>query len=167
MGKFGSPYGTRGWLRLFSFTDERTSIFDYSPLYVKQDGHWTEITISQWKNHNKSLVCAVDTIATRNDAQLWTNVEVYADTSNLPALPEDEHYWQDLYNMEVVTTKGYHLGQVDSILETGSNDVLVVKANDNDAFGQKERLVPFIEKQVIVNVDYQLKQIEVDWDPDF
>ena len=35
-------------------------------------------------------------------------------------------------------------------METGSNDVLVVKANRNDGFGKKERLIPYIEDQVIV-----------------
>jgi 16S rRNA processing protein RimM len=53
------------------------------------------------------------------------------------------------------------------MMETGSNDVLVIKANSNDAFGQKERLVPFIEQQVISNIDITNKLIEVNWEPDF
>ncbi|TON92299.1 ribosome maturation factor RimM, partial [Vibrio parahaemolyticus] len=53
------------------------------------------------------------------------------------------------------------------MLETGSNDVLVVKANLKDAFGQKERLIPFLEEQVIIKVDREAQRIEVDWDPGF
>ncbi|TOO26806.1 PRC-barrel domain-containing protein, partial [Vibrio parahaemolyticus] len=56
---------------------------------------------------------------------------------------------------------------VTDMLETGSNDVLVVKANLKDAFGQKERLIPFLEEQVIINVDREAQRIEVDWDPGF
>ena len=52
-------------------------------------------------------------------------------------------------------------------METGSKDVLVVKANSNDAFGQKERLIPFIEEQVILNVDITGQLITVNWEPDF
>ncbi len=39
------------------------------------------------------------------------------------------------------------------MMETGSNDVMVVKANLKDAFGMKERLIPFLHGQVIKKVD--------------
>lgn len=51
------------------------------------------------------------------------------------------------------------------MMETGSNDVLVIKANLKDAFGIKERLVPFLDGQVIKKVDLTTRSIEVDWDP--
>ncbi len=50
------------------------------------------------------------------------------------------------------------------MMETGSNDVLVIKANLKDAFGIKERLVPFLDGQVIKKVDLTTRSIEVDWD---
>jgi 16S rRNA processing protein RimM len=45
--------------------------------------------------------------------------------------------------------------------------VLLVKANLNDAFGQKERMVPYLLDQVIKQVDRQAKTVTVDWDPAF
>jgi len=45
-------------------------------------------------------------------------------------------------------------------MATGSNDVLVVK-------GERERLIPFIQEQVIKGVDLDAGVILVDWDPDF
>jgi 16S rRNA processing protein RimM len=67
----------------------------------------------------------------------------------------------------VVNRSGYNLGQVTDLMETGSNDVLVVKANLKDAFGKKERLIPFVESQIIDNVDRESQTITVDWDPSF
>jgi 16S rRNA processing protein RimM len=52
-------------------------------------------------------------------------------------------------------------------METGSNDVLVVKANSKDAFGQAERLIPFLTDTVIKEVKYEAREITVDWDPGF
>jgi len=68
---------------------------------------------------------------------------------------------------QVVTTEGYELGKVIDMMETGSNDVLVVKANLKDAFGAQERLIPFLDEQVIKNVDLTTRTIKVDWDPGF
>ena len=52
------------------------------------------------------------------------------------------------------------LGVVDHLVETGSNDVLVLK-------GEKERLVPFIQGDVITMIDLESAEMVVDWDPEF
>ena len=70
---------------------------------------------------------------------LLTNCEIVVDSSQLPQLEEGDYYWKDLMGCQVVTTEGYSLGKVIDMMETGSNDVLVIKANLKDAFGIKER----------------------------
>ncbi|HAS62671.1 MAG TPA: ribosome maturation factor RimM [Vibrio sp.] len=167
VGKFGATYGIRGWLKVFSYTDNAESIFDYSPWFLSQKGEWVEYKVESWKRHGQGYVCKLAGLDVREDAQLMTNFEIAIDPAVLPELSEDEFYWRELFGMQVVTTKGYDLGVVTDILETGSNDVLVVKANLKDAFGQKERLIPFLEEQVIIKVDREAQRIEVDWDPGF
>jgi 16S rRNA processing protein RimM len=167
MGKLGSTYGIRGWLKVFSYTDNAESIFDYSPWYLNQKGKWVEYKVESWKRHGQGYVCKLAGLDVREDAQLMTNFEIAIDPASLPELSEDEFYWRELFGMQVFTTKGYDLGEVTDLLETGSNDVLVIKANLKDAFGQKERLVPYLEEQVIKKVDREAQRIEVDWDPGF
>ena len=84
-----------------------------------------------------------------------------------PVLDDGEYYWKDLMDLKVVNEQGYDLGVVTDLMETGSNDVLVVKANRTDAFGKKERLIPFLTDSVIKTVDKAQGRIIVDWDPDF
>ncbi|WNJ94384.1 ribosome maturation factor RimM [Vibrio ruber] len=167
VGKFGSTYGIRGWLKVFSFTDNPESIFDYSPWYINRKGEWIEYKVESWKRHNKGMVVKLEGLDLREDSHLLTNFEISVDSASLPELSEDEFYWRELFGMQVITTGGYHLGEVVDLMETGSNDVLVVKANLKDAFGQKERLIPFLEEQVIKNIDRSAQRIEVDWDPGF
>ncbi len=50
----------------------------------------------------------------------------------MPATAADEYYWSDLIGLPVVTLDGLVLGTVDHLIETGANDVLVVK-------GERER----------------------------
>lgn len=97
----------------------------------------------------------------------YTNAEIAVYAEQLPELPEGEFYWRDLIGMSVVTNKGYDLGVVDDLMETGSNDVLVVKANKKDAFGQSERLIPFLTDSVILDVNHEERKVTVDWDPAF
>ncbi|KAA1461413.1 ribosome maturation factor RimM, partial [Enterobacter hormaechei] len=88
-------------------------------------------------------------------------------SEQLPELDTGDYYWKDLIGCQVISTAGYNLGTVNDMMETGSNDVMVVKANLKDAFGVKERLIPFLDGQVIKKVDLATKTIEVDWDPGF
>ena len=103
----------------------------------------------------------------REEAQALTGVDIAIMPGALPSLPEGEYYWRDLMGCQVANLKGYQMGEVTEMMETGSNDVLVVKAKVNDAYGMKERLIPFIEGQVVKKIDLAARTIEVDWDPDF
>lgn len=167
VGKLGASYGIRGWLKVFSYTEQAENIFSYSPWFIKVRGQWQVFQVEDWKRHNQGYVGKLKGLDSREDAQALTNAEIAINADVLPALSNDEFYWRELYGMSVFTTKGYDLGKVTDILETGSNDVLVVAANPKDAFGQKERLIPFLDEQVIKHIDRTAQRIEVDWDPGF
>jgi 16S rRNA processing protein RimM len=167
VGRLAGVYGVKGWQKLLSFTDIPESIFEYQPWMLMRQGNLQEFTVSDWKRHNKGYIVKLEQIEQREAAQALTGLDIYVNSTALPELDEDEYYWRDLVGMQVITEKGYNLGVVTELLETGSNDVLVVKANSNDAFGQQERLLPFLEGSVIIRVDKADKQIVVDWDPGF
>lgn len=167
VGKFGASYGIRGWIKVFSFTEDQGTLFDYQPWFIKQAGKWQEVIVESVKQHNQEIIVKLNGIEDRDIATTLTNLEIYVDGDNLPKLAEGDFYWKDLIGCKVITTAGYDLGQVTDLMETGSNDVLVVKANLKDAFGARERLIPFVEQQVIKNVDLNSKQVIVDWDPAF
>ncbi|MGL9774376.1 MAG: ribosome maturation factor RimM [Sodalis sp. (in: enterobacteria)] len=167
VGKMGSAYGIRGWLGVFSSTEETESIFDYQPWFIKRAGEWQPIGLESWKRHNQDLIIKVRDIEDREAATLLTNCEIVVDASQLPDLDSGEYYWKDLLGCQVITVGVYQLGEVIDLMKTGSNDVLVVKANLKDAFGIQERLIPFLDGQVIKNVDLATHVIEVDWDPGF
>lgn len=167
LGKMGSTYGIRGWLRVFSSTEEAESIFDYQPWFIQTQGSWHCVEIESWRHHNQDMIIKVKGIDDRDAATLLTNREIVVDSAQLPELEEGDYYWKDLIGCQVVTSSGYQLGSVIDMMETGSNDVLVIRANLKDAFGIKERLVPFLTGQVIKHVYLSTRTIEVDWDPGF
>lgn len=167
LGKVGAVYGIKGWLKIHSFTDDQEAILDYFPWSLKLGNKIQSVEITDWRKHNNGLVVKVAGIDDRDVAQKLVGAEIFVSEDALSDLPEGEFYWRDLIGMSVVTDKGYDLGQVSDIMETGANDVLVVKANLKDGFGKKERLIPYLIDQVILSVSTENKQICVDWDPGF
>ena len=166
VGKLGSTYGIRGWLRVYSSTEEAESIFDYQPWFLKIKNQWQPTEIESWKHHNNDLIIKLKGVDDRETAQTLANIEIGVDLNQLPELEEGDYYWHDLIGCQVINLAGYDMGTVAEIMETGSNDVLVIRANLKDAFGKQERLIPYIDT-VVKRVDLTTKTIEVDWDAGF
>lgn len=166
VGKLGSTYGIRGWLRIYSSTEQAESIFDYQPWFLNIKGQWQAVELESWRYHSHDLIVKLKNIDDRDVAQTLTNVEIGVSADNFPEL-EEGYYWHDLIGCQVLNLEGYQLGVVNDMMETGSNDVFVVKANLNDAFSKQERLIPYLEQTVVKRVDLATKTIEVDWDAGF
>lgn len=167
VGKLGSTYGIRGWLRLYSSTEQSESIFDYQPWFLKIKDQWQQIELESWRYHSNDLLVKLTGVDDREAAQLLANVEIGVDLNCFPELVDGDYYWHDLIGCQVVNLDGYVMGMVSELMETGSNDVLVVRASSKDAFGKQERLIPFLYEQVVKRVDLATKTIEVDWDAGF
>lgn len=165
VGKIGAPYGVKGWVKITSYTDDIEGIFSYSPWLLGGDNEAYQV--DHWRTHNKGVIAKLVGVETRDDAESIKNLEISIKADQLPQLADDEFYWRELVGMQVVTLKGYDLGVVKELFETGANDVMLVKANPNDAFGQKERMLPYLYEQVIKEVNKAENTITVDWDPGF
>jgi 16S rRNA processing protein RimM len=90
------------------------------------------------------------------------------DKALLPDLIGNEYYWHQLVGLEVVSVLQdgtSRLGVVDSLLETGANDVLVIKG-DFDSLDREERLIPY-SNEFVKSIDLEKQIITVVWDPEF
>ncbi len=168
VGRLGATYGVKGWQKVQSFTDDPTAIFEYSPWSIGPSASQVKPCKSfEWRRHSNSYIVKFADIDQREMAQQITGQFIWIERTNLPTPENGEHYWQDLIGCQVVTTDGVSLGKVTSLMETGSNDVLVVKASVGDDLTHKERLIPFVDEQFICQVCTTSKQITVNWDPAF
>ena len=160
MGRIASPFGVRGWLRVSAFTAVADQLLDYSPWYLNLQGQWQAVKPLAGRPHGKGLVVQLQTCHDRDAAAALTGTDIGIYRSQLPPVDSDEYYWTDLVGLQVVSIDGRMLGVVDNLLETGANDVLVVR-------GEHQCLVPYIKGQVVKSVDLEARTIRVDWDPDF
>ncbi|AIN47110.1 ribosome maturation factor RimM [Candidatus Palibaumannia cicadellinicola] len=167
LGNISSAYGIRGWLKIVSSTEYAESIFDYQPWFIKRVDTWQQIALDDWKSSHNNIIIKIKNIQNREGAKLLTNCKIIVDASQLPDLSDGEYYWKDLIGCQVETVNGYQLGQVINLMETGSNDVIIVKTNKKHNFFIKELLIPFLYGKVIKNIDLTTRVIQVDWDPRF
>jgi 16S rRNA processing protein RimM len=161
VGKISGAFGVKGWVKVYSFTEPRANILEYSPLFLSRQGEWVEIKVSGGHLQGKGLVMGIANVTDRDQVQPLIGAELAIKKDQLEPTEEDEFYWADLMGLSVENLDGDLLGQVDHLLETGANDVLVVKAKGT------ERLIPFVMDEIVKLVDLDNKLIRVDWDKDF
>jgi 16S rRNA processing protein RimM len=157
VGRFGRVHGVRGDIHVISFTEPSTNILDYSPWLIEKAGQWQPIAIASTRLHNQDIIAHIKNCDDRELAKRYTNIDIAVPIEALPKLAEQEYYWSELIGLRVIDKDGKDLGEVTEILETGANDVLVVK-------GETEHLIPYT-KDVVLNIDINANQIKVDWEP--
>ena len=126
---------------------------------LERHGGWQSFDLVEGKRHGKSIIAHIEGVEDRDAAAACLGCEIGVPRAELPATSPGEYYWADLEGLKVVHKDGKELGAVDYLLETGANDVLVVK-------GEKERLIPFVMDRFILDVDVDSGVITVDWEWD-
>ncbi len=158
VGKLGSTYGIQGWLKVFSYTAEIKDILQYHSWYLESEQGWQAIDVTAGREHGKVIVVKLTGYDTPEEARLLTGKHIAIKRTQLPVLTKNEYYWADLKGLTVINQHGETLGQIAYLIETGSNDVMVIKAND------KEYGIPYLPGKVVTRIDLDKKIMQVDWE---
>jgi len=160
MGKILGPHGIKGWIKIHPFTEKKDSLIDHKILMASKDEKlWQSFEVESMDVGDKFILAKFKGVDDRNTAEKLNKFFIGLDKSSLPKLDENNYYWHELIGLDVKNNEGMHFGKVDSLIETGANDVLVV-------LGDKEYLIPYI-KQVILEVNLETNMIRVDWQDDY
>jgi 16S rRNA processing protein RimM len=159
LGRISGLFGVQGWVKVYSYTEPREAVLDYGRwLLSKKDG-WREATVAEGQRHGKAIIARIDGYIDRDQAAELVGTDIAVPRDEMPETESGEFYWSDLEGLRVVHCDGTELGRVDHLIETGANDVMVVR-------GEQERLIPFVMDKVILGVDLDKGEIEVDWEWD-
>jgi 16S rRNA processing protein RimM len=155
VGFLRRAHGVRGEMIMDLHTDFPERLRSGRKLFVG-DEH-KPMTLSGVRPHAKGMLVKFKGIETPEDAGLFRNQWVYVKATDVPALPEGKIYQHELFGFKVVDENDTPLGELVEIIETGANDVYVVK----DEHG-KEILLPAIPSVVLeLDADRRLMRVHL------
>lgn len=134
------------------------AILDYQPWLLGEEQK--PVNIVDGRRQGKGLAALLPETQDREQALSLVGQQISVKRDQLPATEKNEYYWSDLEGLEVHNLSGEILGRVERLMETGANDVLVIR-------GEREHLVPFVQGQYVTHIDLAGGRMDVDWDAEF
>jgi 16S rRNA processing protein RimM len=142
VGKLRRTHGVKGDLLMDLTTDFPERIRPHKVLYVGDS--YEPLRVRSVRKANTQVIIGFEGFLNCEDAARLRNQPVYVKASDLPKLPEGEFYHHELIGLKVVTEDGQVLGKLAEILETGANEVYVVRGESS-----KDLLLPAIEGVIL------------------
>ncbi|AUG09725.1 ribosome maturation factor RimM [Pseudomonas sp. C 49-2] len=165
IGKIYSVHGVRGEVKVYSFTDPTENLLQYKTWTLKREGSVKQVELVSGRGSDKFLVAKLKGLDDREEARLLAGYEICVPRDLFPELTDGEYYWYQLEGLKVIDQLGQLFGKIDHLLETGANDVMVVKPCAG-SLDDRERLLPYTE-QCVLAVDLAAGEMKVEWDADF
>jgi 16S rRNA processing protein RimM len=155
VGTIGLPFGIKGQVKLHTITSRPEHLNRIKTVFLGDQRVAT--TLRRAVEHKHAvMILTLAGVDDRTMADSLRGTEVYIRQQDAAPLDEDEYFLHDLPGLQVETTAGEVLGIVSEVLETGANDVLVVKRTSG-----AEALIP-MTREVIKALDLAAKRIVIE-----
>ena len=155
IGSILGPHGINGQVKIKSFTEVPEGMFLYKNLFIGNEQKPIKIKLVRKIKHN--LICTVENIKTRNEAETIRNLILYVKRDEFPILDDNEFYQRDLLNFEVFNLKRESFGFIISFNDFGGGQLVEVE-NLNKRF-----YLP-VGKTFLKNINYQDREVILDID---
>ncbi|HEY1015698.1 MAG TPA: ribosome maturation factor RimM [Herpetosiphonaceae bacterium] len=154
VGRITTPHGVKGNVKLALVTTRPEHLSRIKQVFLGPS--YQQYTLQRAHEHKFGVfVLHLAEVATRDDAEALRGAEVHIRASEAAPLDEDEYFIHDLIGLQVRTIDGQELGSVADVIETGANDVLIVRK-----VGSNDILIPMV-REVVHRLDVAGKLIEV------
>lgn len=158
VGKIVNTHALKGELKVIStsdFIEERLSTG--SKLIITRGNQVVkEVEVEYSREHKGAFLVKFLGIDSINEAEQYKNLQLKVEEEYLEELEDGEFYYYEIIGCNVYDENNTFIGEVVDILQTGANDVWVVKNDEG-----KENLIPYIE-EVVKNIDIDNKIINIE-----
>lgn len=158
IGKIKEPFGLKGHVRVFLFSDDYSWFDQITKIYVSINGKREDLTIENFRLEAKGAVVLFKEIKDRNRAEDIVGSELYLEKTFFKSSDHDKPFLIELLNFKVIDKAVGEIGYVQSFNSNGAQDLLVVAlASQQDVLVE----IPFVDDYV-VKLDRKSKVIEME-----
>ena len=154
IAKIQAHQGLNGWLKIYSYSESIEKFSKYKYFFVLNNKKYIRLDVED-SLINKSIKIKFKNFNSREDSNDYIGKDIYISEDQLDKLKENQFYWNDLIGLNVYLDNEEKIGVVADMIETGSNDVLVIKGDD-------EILIPYIFGESVKNVIIDENKIIID-----
>ena len=147
VGVLSSTHGVHGEMKVFPTTDDPGRFKKLKEVLLETEGGLIPLKIEGVRFFKQFVIIKFEGFDSINDIEKYKGKAIFVTRENAVKLKEDEYFIADLIGMRVKDEDGSELGELTDVIETGANDVYVIKL-----YGSGELLLPAI-KQCILDVD--------------
>lgn len=155
VGVITSTHGIRGEVKVYPTTDNLDRFSYLKECVIDTGRQKIPVEVEGCKFFKNQAILKFKGIDTINDIEKYKGAGLWVTRENAVPLEEGEFYIADIIDAKVYEEDGNCLGILTDVMETGANDVYVVRMKSG-----KELLIPAIE-QCILDVDVEEPKVVV------
>ena len=157
VGIITSPHGVRGEVKVFPTTDDNNRFKKLSECFIEYNGEMMPVRAKGCKFLKNMVILKFEDFDNKNDVEKFRQCKILVDREHAVSLLPDEYYIADLLGMTVVNEEDNEIGELTDVIETGANDVYVVKNADDE-----ETLIPAIKECILdINVNERVMKVHL------
>ena len=156
VGQIVKPQGIKGEVKVRSFADDPQRFHDLDEVMLgDEEGPADRARVKACRVQGESVYLYLAGVNDRDQAERLRGQYLWIERSQAVPLAEDTYYLSDLLGCAVMDESGHTYGSIADIIQTGSNDVYVVRSRDGD-----DILVPAL-KSIVSRVDIEKARVTV------
>lgn len=155
VGVISNTHGIRGEVKVYPTTDNVRRFDDLKEVILDTGKEQLNLHVTSVKYFKNMVILKIKEFDNINDIIPYKGMDLLVTRENAIPLEEGEYYIADIIGSKVITDEDKILGTLTDVLQTGANDVYVVKTKDG-----KEVLLPSIE-ECILDRDIENKIVKV------
>ena len=155
VGIITTTHGVRGEVKVFPTTDDAKRFKRLKDVILDTGKERITLEIEHVKFFKQFVILKFKGIDDMNQAEKYRKASLLVTRQNAVRLGRDEYFVADLMGLRVEDEDGTEIGVLQSVMETGANDVYVILLNDG-----RELLLPAI-RQCVLAVDVEAGFIRI------
>lgn len=157
VGIITSPHGVRGEVKVFPTTDDNNRFKKLKECYIEYKNELMPVKAKGCKFFKNMVILKFEDFDNMNDVEKFRQCKILVDREHAVSLDEDEFFVADLLGMQVVDEDMNPLGELSDVIETGANDVYVIKNKQGD-----EILIPAIKDCILdMNMNERIMKVHL------